>query len=298
MTAKGPAMQLMPRPWRAGVLLGVLALAALAAAPPAGPEDLLRDGDAAFARGDYARAAALYEQAEVRSTEPARVAFRLAGAKYRLAAGADSERLRLLHEAETLYRCAAGEGEPTRGEALYGLACCLLEKALQRNRAAAEEALQRLEECLAVGVPAELVERARRNLERARLLAWQARPAAAPESKDPQQGDQNPKPKPQPPDPMNDPGLGTTQPGTGTPQPVPGTGTVKPDPRLKPEGTSTQAPPGEGDLPPVPDRGPVSPLPRDEALQRLAEAHRRVLEEQQAYRQRTSRAAARNVPDW
>ncbi len=50
------------------------------------PERFLREGHAAFARGDYAGAAALYEQAGMYSTDPARVAFYLAGAKYHLAA--------------------------------------------------------------------------------------------------------------------------------------------------------------------------------------------------------------------
>ena len=46
------------------------ALALLGAAPAADPEALLREGNEAFARGDFARAAALYEKAEVRATDP------------------------------------------------------------------------------------------------------------------------------------------------------------------------------------------------------------------------------------
>jgi tetratricopeptide (TPR) repeat protein len=280
------------------LLAPVLAALALAAAPPPSVETLLHDGDAAFARGEYTQAAALYEQAELHSTDPGRVAFRLAGVKYRLAEASDSDRLRLLHEAETLYRCAAAPGEPDRGQALYGLACCLLEKAESRKREAALEAIRKLEECLAAtDTPPELAERARHNLERARLLAWQVRPSASPEPKEPpDSGSQNPRPRP--PEPMGDPNMGTTQSGAGQVQPKAGTTAMKTDPRMKPEGTSNQGAPDEGKIPPIPDHGPLQPLPREEALKRLSEAHRRVLEEQQAFRQRTARGVAPNVPDW
>src|SRR5262249_30309940 len=56
---------------RARTALGIaLALALVGAAPGPDPEALLREGNEAFARGDFARAAALYEKAEVRATDP------------------------------------------------------------------------------------------------------------------------------------------------------------------------------------------------------------------------------------
>jgi tetratricopeptide (TPR) repeat protein len=288
-------MQYLRSSW---LLAPMLAALALAASPPSSVETLLHDGDAAFARGDYPQAAALYEQAELHSTDPGRVAFRLAAVKYRLAEASDTDRLRLLHEAETLYRCAAAEGEPDRARALYGLACCLMEKAESRKREAALEAIRRLQECLAApDTTPELAERARHNLERARLLAWQVRPSAAPEQKDPPDNE-NQNPKTRPPEPVGDPNMGTTQSGVGQVQPRAGNTALKTDPRMKPEGTSNQGSPGEGPIPPIPDHGPLQPLPRDEALKRLTEAHRRVLEEQQAFRQRTARGVAPNVPDW
>src|SRR5438128_209220 len=63
----------------------VILLAVLGAAPIPDAETLLREGHTAFARGDYAEAASLYERAGLRATDPGVVAFNLAGAKYHLA---------------------------------------------------------------------------------------------------------------------------------------------------------------------------------------------------------------------
>src|SRR5262249_7461114 len=93
----------------------LLSLLLASAAPAAtAPRPLLREGDAAFARGDHARAADLYEQAEVRASDPERVAFHLASAKYHLAEAEDSPSSPALREAEQLYRCCLGPASPWR----------------------------------------------------------------------------------------------------------------------------------------------------------------------------------------
>src|SRR5262249_45410188 len=75
---------------RAGpVAPAVVVLVLLGAAPAADPDALLRAGHAAFARGDLAAAAALYEQAEQRTTDPGLVAFGLAAVRLRLAGQAN-----------------------------------------------------------------------------------------------------------------------------------------------------------------------------------------------------------------
>src|SRR5689334_17669965 len=91
--------------WKWWGLLSLSPLIALSStAAVKDSERLLEEGHAAFARGDYAGAAELYEQAETYSIEPARVAFYLAGAKYHLASTTEGLSPELL-QAEKLYRC-------------------------------------------------------------------------------------------------------------------------------------------------------------------------------------------------
>src|SRR5262245_27145371 len=176
--------------------LAALALAAvflLGAARPPDVEGLLRAGDDAYRRGDYGRAAELFERAGERATDPGLVAFNLAATKYQLAL-ANEGNVALLREAEQLYSCCLRKGDPRRARALYGLGNCLLARggavALDAGalRAAADAYLQ----CLAEpGVPPELAADARHNLQRARLLLAQVPPAGEDDS--PKGDDPDPK---------------------------------------------------------------------------------------------------------
>src|SRR5947199_517822 len=70
---------------RLGLLVAaMLGLVLLGAAPDANVERLLRDGNAAFDRGDYEQAVEFYSQAEDRATDPGQVAYNKATALYRL----------------------------------------------------------------------------------------------------------------------------------------------------------------------------------------------------------------------
>src|SRR6516164_5322763 len=111
--------------------LGLACLAILAAAtgPDTDPETLLNEGNAAFARGDYAEAADLYRRAEARTTDPGRVAFNRATAVYHQALEDPDDAAELLREAERLYRCCLELDDPRRPRALYGLGNCLLQRA-------------------------------------------------------------------------------------------------------------------------------------------------------------------------
>src|SRR5258708_5871173 len=111
--------------WLPVVSLLATALLALGASPRGQPdmESLLRQGNAAFARGDYAEAARLYEEAETRATDPGLVAFNLASAKYHLAVTGEGGAT-ALSEAERLYRCCLARTDPRRPRALYGLGNC------------------------------------------------------------------------------------------------------------------------------------------------------------------------------
>src|SRR4051812_48041322 len=71
---------------RLGLLVpALLGLLVLGAAPDANVERLLREGNAAFDRGDYEQAVEFYSQAEDRATDPGQVAYNKATALYRLA---------------------------------------------------------------------------------------------------------------------------------------------------------------------------------------------------------------------
>src|SRR5262249_59717120 len=126
----------------------LVALLALPAAPATDAEALLRDGNAAFRRGEYAAAAELYERAGFRTTEPALVAFNLAAAEYRRALATPDGRAKHLDEAEQAFRCCLASDDPRRALALHYLGACLLQQALDGDVGRAREAAQRLEECL------------------------------------------------------------------------------------------------------------------------------------------------------
>jgi Ca-activated chloride channel family protein len=281
------------------VAVALLAFLLLGAATITDPQTLLKDGDAAAARGDFAAAAALYKKAEARTTDPGEVAYRLAVVKYQLAV--ESGDRKDLFEAEELFRCCVGRNNPHRAAALYGLGNCLFLKARGKNLDLVRSAVEAYEQSLQeVAGSAELsADDVRHNLERAKLLALQLlAPATRPEdTSDPPQNDE-PKPPanntgprdPRPPG-GNDPN------GTGRPDPRGNPTSVKPDPGTKPIETPQEAP-GAGKLPAIPDLGDHQPLPPKEALSHLELATRRVVEERRAYRMQKVRPVAPGVRDW
>jgi tetratricopeptide (TPR) repeat protein len=280
----------------------VLGLPLLLASTPALPdaETLLREGNAAFERGDFTAAVALYEQAEVRATDPGLVAFNLAAARYRLAqeaSGPSSD----LEEAEQLYRCCLEPGDPRRPRALYALGNCLLRKASrgQPDPADIQAALDCYEQCLRdTGNDTRLAADARHNRERARLLALQiVPPANRPPDKQPPNDSANP-PRPQPPDRQQPPtSIGETETGD-RPQQKGMAMPVQPEPGQTPIHTNEPPPPGKGNLPPVPDRADVTPLSPDQAARLLEQAARRIVEEHQQHRRGTARPLPADVRDW
>ena len=164
-------------------------------------QTLLRQGDAAYARGDYAAAATLYDQAGDRTTDPGLVAFDLAAAQYRLALASDADRAPLAREAEQSYRCCIAPGDTRRAQALYGLGNALLLRADGHDADALRAAVEAYQQCLTVSnIDNDLADNARHNLERARLLLLQVPPLAA-HRKDELSGDAPPKPQPSPPEP-------------------------------------------------------------------------------------------------
>ncbi len=165
------------------LLVGVLAIAA---APAADTEASLREGNAAFRRGDYAAAAEAYERAGLRTTEPALIAFNLAATKYRSALESAEGRAKDLEEAERYFRCCLGAEDPRRARALQFLGACLLQQALDGDGGRAAEAVTSLEECLRdPGLDDESADDARHNLALARLVFAQVPPRPPESSRSP-----------------------------------------------------------------------------------------------------------------
>jgi tetratricopeptide (TPR) repeat protein len=262
------------------------------------PERLLEEGHTAFARGDYAAAAALYEQAETYSTEPSRVAFYLAGAKYHLAAKTEGPSPELL-EAEKLYRCCLDPADPLRAEALYGLGNCLLHKGGGRDVAGLRTAIACYDQCLqSAGDDAKLAADARHNREKARLLLLQFQPPANGAADDTppneEQSSQPPRQDSRPPMPVP----AGQQGHEGDPEGRPLDGAAKPDEGTAAAKSNEPPSPGKGNLDPVPDEVDVPPLSPQDAADHLERAARKVLHERQTFHRRGERASATGVKDW
>jgi tetratricopeptide (TPR) repeat protein len=282
-------------------IAGLVLIAVLlpAAAPAPDWEALVRQGDAAYERGDFAAAASLYEQASDRTTDPGLVAMDIGAAKYRLAEASEADRARLAQEAEQAYRCCTGPGDPRRARALYGLGNALILKTDGRDAEALLAAVAAYRQCLAEpNLDAALADDARHNLERARLLLLQIPPAGGHTKDEPPSGDSPPK-SPSPPDkapgsqqePSHDPS------GVKV-KPDPSGGPAKTDDGRKPIETDQPPPPGEGNLPPVPDRADLPPLSAEDAARHLDLAAQRILQDLKAHRRAKAPMPPPNVPDW
>lgn len=185
---------------RAAVPLLVVVAGLTAAAPrdDRPPDDLIRAGNAAVARGDLAAAEKLYAAAAERTTDPGLVAFNQATVHFRRREYRDAEQ----HYTRSLDDLAAPPDR--RAKALYNRGVCLIKRGgLTEYRTAIDS----FERCLATApADAGLVADARHNLELAKLLWAEAR---AKERKKPlpnePTADEPPQPLPQPPDLPYDP---------------------------------------------------------------------------------------------
>ncbi len=250
-----------------------------------GPEKLLIEGHTAFARGDYVGAAALYERAEMHSTDPEQVAFYLAGAKYHLALKSEGPSPEL-QEAEQLYRCCLDPSDSRRPHALYGLGNCLLHKAGQRDAASLRTAIACYDQCLqSAGGDLALTADARYNREKARLMLLQFKPpASGPQSDKPPSNDTNPQPPHSDP-PQPTPAVGEQGPD-GNPDRRGVSGVAKPEPGTTAAKTDMPPPPGKGNLDPIPDEVDVPPLSATTRPSSSEAATKKVMLERQTYHRR------------
>lgn len=270
----------------AAVFLAVLVVSARQADDP---EAVLRQGNEAFARGDYAGAVARYEQAETRTTDPGLVAFNEAAALYRLGRYRDAERhyLRCLEDAEGL----------RRPRAFYDLGNAVLRQADGRDARLLDRAIGFYEDCLRLAEPdTNLAADARFNLDLARALRQKVQAGKEQPEEDRQQGEHNPRPQgdAEDPDRGNDPRqrlgpTGDSEPAAGRPA-----GQAQ-----DPVETTQPPPPGMNpNLPPVPDAEKLVPLSRDETLDYLRRAAARIARERREHRARSAPAVPPDVKDW
>jgi hypothetical protein len=254
---------------------------------------LMRQGHAAFARGDWKAAAELYDAASLRATDPVPATLCMAAAKYHLALAGEVP-TNELREAELLYRsCVDSTGEQ-RAEALYGVGNCLLQRAGQDAKLL-REALRCYDECCKVG-DATLRAAAAHNRERAALLLLQIAPAQAKNSDEAPPNDTSPQ-TPQRPDQGDERSLQgpwSAERSGAKDRTLP----AKPEPGAAPTPTDQPPPPGAGNLPPVPDSPDLPPLAAPDAAAHLKEAHDRIARERQNHRRQGGRPVSEDVPGW
>jgi tetratricopeptide (TPR) repeat protein len=268
------------------VWLMPLSLLVVSATPALQPEDLVRQGNAAFGRGEFDQALKLYERAEERSVDPGLLAFNEGTSLYR------EGRYRA---AEMHYRRAL---EGARGErrvrALYDLGNCLLQQAGDSDASGLEEAIRCYEHCLAdANAAAELKGNAGHNLELSRLLLLKAAIAGKDTTspKDTEQGNEvsqdNQGQRPM--------GSDRASPQGSRPDPTGRTGT-QPNAGQQAIETTLQTP-GKGNLRPVPDTEELVPLAPEDTTALLERVAARILREQRDYRQSAAPALPK-VKDW
>jgi tetratricopeptide (TPR) repeat protein len=268
--------------------LVLFGLVLVGAAPALTPDDLVREGNAAFAAGEYETAVDRYTKAETHSTDPGLVAFNKATALYRLKRYA---------EAEKHFRaCLSDAAGPRRARVLYGLGNSLLHLTDDRDVAALQEVVRCYELCLEQDdVDDALAADARHNLELAKLLWLKAK--AKREHDDPTKSDSR-NDQPKPPDRQERPGVGTHEPGPGKPRPRPDRVPAKLEPGQEPLPIDEPQQPGAGNLPPVPDTDELAPLPPEDVAAHLQRAAAQILRERREHQQRSVKPSAGNVKNW
>jgi len=262
---------------------------ALIAAAPVPSDEMLRRGNDAASRQDYAEALRLYGQAEDRATDPGQVAFNEGVVLYR-----DGQ----FAQAEMHFRLARQDATGRRQLwAAYNLAASLVQDAGDSDAAKLSEAVSLFEECLRHDEANEgLAADVRHNLELAKALWSKAKTRSAPPKDNHSADDGNPNPPPQKPEPVQQ------QDGSDT-QPSPNRGSA--DRVRVPQGagqepikTNEQPSPGAGNLPVIPDRAELVPMSADEAEAHLREASRKVLDEGRTYRNGSAHLPKGRVRDY
>jgi tetratricopeptide (TPR) repeat protein len=263
-----------------------LSLASLAWWNPT-PDGLVREGNAAYARGEYATALDQYTRAEERTTDPGLVAFNKAATLYQLGR---------YREAELHYRRCREDASGARlAQLLYGLGNCLVQQGSAGDVKLLDQAIAAYEECLAQAeADPGLLADVQHNLELARRLRQQRAPTGKPPDGTPDQEPTRPErrqPGGQPGE--EEPNGSSLAKGKAEPRPF-----EKRQPGMKPIPVDQLPPPGKGDLPPVPDDDELISLSPEDAREHLRQSALRIAQELREHRRRSLLTPSRHVPDW
>jgi tetratricopeptide (TPR) repeat protein len=290
----------------------MVALLGAAALPDA--EDLVRQGNAAFARGDYEQAAAFYRRAEESSTDPGLVAFNKAATLYKAGQFEDAEKhywlclgdaaaaversLRRQPDRDLPKKIRASAG-PRLARVLYNLGDCVVQRSQGTDGDALAWAVILFDHCLRLS-PRDAVLRADagHNLQLARELVLLHPPRAAKRDSSSEETSEDEPPKR--PKEKSGPDQGTS----GTEK----TGPDKKEPddsREKTQGAADNTQQkgkrkaGKGNLASLPDTEELASMTAEQAGAFLRGAVQRIqTEERRDYEAQTPQSSSRKVLDW
>jgi tetratricopeptide (TPR) repeat protein len=259
------------------------------------PNEIVREGNAAFERGDYAAAETLFSRAEEGAADPGLVAFNKAVALYSEGRYRDAE----VH----LRRALSDAAIPVerRARSLYNLGNSLVQQAGESDVPRLRAAIRTYELCLeriGDGEPG-LRSDAAHNLELAKLLWARARTKSSEAQKS--VNDEEPKDSGPPPetkkepnkDDDNSPGV---EPKKGfMPKKVENAG--KADAKGQ-EIESKEPPPGAGNLPVLKDEDELTPLSADDTRAYLRQAAERLRKERLNLRKQAALPEGVRLNDW
>jgi len=259
------------------------------------PDELVREGNAAFERGDYAAAEALFSRAAEGAADPGLVAFNKAAAHYNEGRYRDAE----VHLRRALSDAAISPER--RGRSLYNLGNSLVQQAGENDVPRLRAAIRTYELCLEEigdGEP-ELLSDAAHNLELAKLLWARARAKSSEAQKS--VNEEEPKDSGPPPEPKKEPnkeddnGPGVEPKKGFVPKKVEDTG--KADAKGN-EVESKEPPPGAGNLPVLKDEDELIPLSADDTRAYLRQAAERLRKERLNLRKQAALPEGGRPNDW
>jgi len=279
------------------VALLVVVLLALAAAPNAAPEDLIRRANAAFLAGDAETADSLYAAAEERTGDPGLVAFNKAAVLFQKGEFYAAE----VNYARTLDDRACPPDRAAR--AWFNRGTCLVRRG--GSAAVYRSAIACFDRCLDSPAADEpLKANARQNLELAKLL-WIEANKKAPKPDLPNEfprEDEQPDPPGAPPRTGLDPGkeVGMENPGAKKetrpmPAPAPGAGQV---PKAGLNGTSNPMPADVPNPQPLLDDSAPQKLSPEDSREYLRRAEQRLRDERRAMLRTLYGPDRPGVRDW
>jgi tetratricopeptide (TPR) repeat protein len=276
-----------------GIAIAGLAIVLVSAGPIPSPDDLVRAGNEAAARGDMDTAENLYQQAEERANDPGLVAFNKGTVLYRRG---DFRR------AELGFRRALGDAAipaNRRQRALYNLGNCLVREAGETDVKLLQAAIDSYELTLRETADEGLRADAGHNLEIAKLLWAKARARRPPNERDPDWDEpKDPSRPPADPNKKDDAASDGMGENAKSPEPSaklePGKG---PDQGFAPKETP-KAVPGQGNLPVLPDTGEVPSLSHEDAQAELKRTAARLQRERRKLREEATQGERVRANDW